>query len=84
MKARHTEKVWTLWSKTRDFIILTTNNSDNYDEKNIKIILTSDNGLPLKKLEFRNIMIVVRSVFHEGNEYYPQVFFDECLYKLAN
>ena len=29
-------------------------------------------------------MIVVRSVFHEGNEYYPQVFFDECLYKLAN
>ena len=26
--------------------------------------------------------IVVRAVFHEANNYYPQVFLDECLYKL--
>ena len=26
--------------------------------------------------------LVVRSVFHEGNKYYPQVFLDECLHKL--
>ena len=26
--------------------------------------------------------IVVRAVFHEVNNYYPQVFLDECLYKL--
>ena len=25
--------------------------------------------------------IVVRSVFHEDNKYYPQVFLDESLYK---
>ena len=32
--------------------------------------------------EIPNIMIVVRSVFHEGNKCYPQGFFDEYLYKL--
>ena len=29
------------------------------------------------------MIIVVRSVFHECKKYYPQVFLDECLYKLA-
>ena len=28
-------------------------------------------------------MIVVRATFHENNNYYPQVFLDECLYKLG-
>ena len=30
------------------------------------------------------MIIVVRSVFHEGNKYYPKVFLDECFenYKL--
>ena len=28
------------------------------------------------------MIVVVRTVFHENNEYYPQVFLDECLYKL--
>ena len=27
-------------------------------------------------------MIVVRAFFHKDNKYYPQVFLDECLYKL--
>ena len=25
---------------------------------------------------------LVRSVFHERNKYYPQVFLDKCLYKI--
>ena len=29
------------------------------------------------------MVIVVTFAFHESNEYYPQVFWDECLYKLA-
>ena len=29
------------------------------------------------------MIIVVRTVFHESNKYYPEVFFDECWYKLA-
>ena len=26
--------------------------------------------------------VVVRAVFHEENKYYPEVFLDQCLYKL--
>ena len=29
------------------------------------------------------MVIVVTFAFHKSNEYYPQVFRDECLYKLA-
>ena len=29
-----------------------------------------------------SMTIVVRAVFQENNKYYPQVFSDECLYKL--
>ena len=48
----------------------------------MKIKLNSDDNLPLKAFEFYNMIIVVRSVFHEGNNYYPQAFLGECLYKL--
>ena len=47
----------------------------------IKFIL--DDDFPLKKtLELHNMIIVVRSVFDEGNKYYLQVFLDDCLCKL--
>ena len=29
-----------------------------------------------------SIIIVVRAIFYKNNKYYPQVFLDECLYKL--
>ena len=32
--------------------------------------------------KLRKMIKVVKSVFHEGNKYYHQVFLDECLYKL--
>ena len=49
----------------------------------MKVKFNSDDDLPLKKtLKLYNLVIVVRSVFHEGTKYYPQVFLDECLYKL--
>ena len=38
--------------------------------------------LKKKTLEFGNTIVVVRSIFHEDNKYYPQVFLHECLYKL--
>ena len=72
-----------LWTKIRDFIRSKTVNSDNNDEKYMKIKFNFDDHLPLNKtLELRNMIIVVSSVFHEGNKYYPQVFLEECLYKL--
>ena len=49
----------------------------------MKIKLNSDDNLLLKKtLKLYNMAIIVRSVFHEGNKYYPQVLLEECLDKL--
>ena len=49
----------------------------------MKIKFNSDDELPLNKtIEIPIMTIVVTAVFHENNKYYPQVFLDECLYKL--
>ena len=67
----------------RDSIRWITNNSDNYDKKNMKIKLNLDDNLSLKKtLKICNIVIVVRAAFHEGNKYYPQVFLGKCFHTL--
>ena len=51
--------------------------------KNIKIKFVSADELPLiKKIEIPTIAIVVRTIFLENSKYYPQVFLDECLYKI--
>ena len=78
-----------LWSKFRDLIKLISKNSDDYDEKYMKINFNSDDELPLNKtIEIPGMIIVVRvpgmiiAVFHEYNKYYSQVLLDECLYEL--
>ena len=72
-----------LWSTIRDVIRSITKNSADYDEKYMKIKYNFDDTLPLNKMiEISRMIIVVRAVFHENNKYYPQVFLDECLYKL--
>ena len=49
----------------------------------MKIKFDSDDNLSLNKTVETPIMtIVVRTVFHENNKYYPQFFLDECLYKI--
>ena len=53
-----------LWMKIRDLIRLKTKTSDDYDEKDIKIKLSSDDKLPLNKtIEIPVMVIVVRTVF---------------------
>ena len=72
-----------LWNKIEDLIRSITKNSDDYDEKYIKIKFKSDDELPLNKtLEVPSTIIVVTDVFYENNKYYPQLFLDDCLYKL--
>ena len=74
-----------LRSKVRDLIRSLTKNSDDYDydEKYIKIKFGSDDELPLNKtIEIPTITTVVRAIFLENNKYYPQVFLDECMYKI--
>ena len=49
----------------------------------MKIKFHSDDDLPLNKgIEIPTITVVVRAIFLESNKYYPQVFIDQCLYKL--
>ena len=72
-----------LWSKIKDLIRSVTKNSDNYDEKYMKIKFNQDDEFPLNKMiEIPSIIIVLRAVSHENNKYYLQVFLDECLCKL--
>ena len=48
----------------------------------MKIKFNFDDDLPLNKtLKLFNMIIFVRSVFHEGSKYYP-VFLDESFYEL--
>ena len=78
-----TKKYEELWSKIKDLIRLITKNSDDYDEKHMKMKFNSDDKLPLNKtIEIPTMAIVVRAVLHENNKYYPQVSIDECIYKL--
>ena len=56
-----------LWNKIKDLIKLITKNSEDYDEKYMKIKFNSDDQLPLNKMiEIHNEKIVVRAVFHKN------------------
>ena len=60
-----------------------TKNSDDHDDKCMKIKFISDDELPPnKKIEIPGLIIFVRAVFHENIKNYLQAFLDECLYKL--
>ena len=49
----------------------------------MKIKFGLDDNLPLQKtLELHNMIIVVGTVFHKVNKYYPEVFLVESSYKL--
>ena len=80
MRANKIQKAEELWSKTRDLIRPSTENSS---EEYIKIKFNLDDGLALNKtIEIPSMIIVVRAVFHENNKYYPQIFLEESLWKL--
>ena len=50
----------------------------------MKIKFNSENDLlPNETLKLCNLIIVVRSISHEGNKYCAQVFLEEGMYKLA-
>ena len=58
-------------------------NSNDYDEKYVKIKFSPDDKLPLDKMiEIPKMTIAVKAAFHKNNKNYPQVFLDECLHKI--
>ena len=69
--------------KIRDLNRSITKNSDDYDEKYMKIKFNSDDELPLNKtIKIPTMTIAVTAIFLENNKCNPQVFLDEYLYKL--
>ena len=49
----------------------------------MKIKFNSDDNMSLNKMLMLHMLtVIVRSVFEEDDKYYPQVFLDECLYKV--
>ena len=61
-----------LLSEIKDLIRSKTNNSDDYDEKNMKIKFNSDDDLPANKtLEISSMLIVIKAAFNENNKHYP-------------
>ena len=61
-----------LLSEIRDLIRSKTNNSDDYDEKCMKIKFNSDDDLPANKtLEISSMLIAIKAAFNENNKHYP-------------
>ena len=55
-----------------------------YDKDYMRIKFGSDDNLPLNSvlLKFRILTIVIRCIFERDSKYYPQIFLDDCLYKI--
>ena len=55
----------------------------SYEKKYARIGINTDDDLPLnKQLNFRTLVIIIRCVLQNGKKLYPQIYLDECLYKL--
>ena len=64
-------------------IKIINNKLGEYGKDVTKIKFNSDDSLKLNKtLKIHNLTIIIRSVFEEGDKFYPQVYFKECLYEL--
>ena len=54
-----------------------------YDKDYMKIKFNSDDDIPLnKQFYFPTITVIIRNIFEKDSKYYPQIFLDECLYKI--
>ena len=55
----------------------------NYAKNMQRIGVNTDDDVPLNKpLKFPALTIIIRCVFQAGEKLYPQIYLDECLYKL--
>ena len=73
------DKIWeSIENKIEDQI---NPNIKNFD----KFRFNSDIDLPLNTtLEFRSLLINVSCIIEKDNEYYPEIYLDECLYVKCN
>ena len=54
-----------------------------YDDNYMKIKFNSDDNIPLNKIIYLpTITITIRGITKKDHKYYPQVFLEDCLYKV--
>ena len=57
--------------------------ANQYDDNYMKIKFNTYDNIPLNKILYLpTITIPIRSITKKDNEYYLQVFLDDCLYEL--
>ena len=81
------DTVWgSIENKIEDKINPIPNNYPNIKIKDYdKFRFNSDTNLPLDtSIEFRSLVINVSCVIEQDNEYYPEIYLDECLYLKGN
>ena len=54
-----------------------------YENDYARIRINTNDDVPLNKvLKFPTLTVIIRCVFQEGEELYPSIYFDKCLYQL--
>ena len=72
-----------IWSGVKNKIKEAGSCECDYKNDYMKIEFNSDDDLPLNKpLKFHMMTIIIRSVFEDDGELYPQDFLDDALYEL--
>ena len=77
------EKIINIFDELWKFVEnkITSNNSSNKIEGYNKLRFNSDLYLPTDTLiEFRALVINISCIIEKDNEYYPEIYLDECLY----
>ena len=77
------EKIINIFDELWKFVenIITSNNSSNKIEGYNKLRFNSDLYLPTDTLiEFCALVINISCIIEKDNEYYPEIYLDECLY----
>ena len=79
-----THKYEKVWSGIRSKIKTLNGRKELLYEKNYaRIQINTDDDLSLNKpLKLLTLAIIIRRVVKEGEELYPQIYLDECLYEL--
>ena len=80
-----TEKYEEIWYGIRSEIKTLNGGKILFCEKNYaRIGINIDDGLPLnKQLKFSTLTIIIRCLLQNGENLYPQIYLDECLYELV-
>ena len=71
---KDTLKKYEIWNKVKNIFTSTSNNSDDFDEKRVKIKFHSDDDSFLNKtLKLQDIIIIVKSALNDDSKCYPLV-----------